>query len=255
MELSIIGAGNVATVLGKELKQRNHKIREVYSRTMANADKLANNLGAKSLTDLTQLDGESELYLLAVPDDAIPELANQLHLGDRLLVHTAGSVSQSVLAVSSSRFGVLWPMKMIRSSMPVLGKVTMVIDANSAESLSLIQNLALALSPTVTHANDQLRSKMHLMAAFTANFSNHLYHLAASYCESEKIDFSLFYSIIEETAMGIRERHPVDNQAGPAFRGDHETLRKQLQMLADYPQIQRMYQYMSDSIQQTFPVQ
>lgn len=253
MELSIIGAGNVATVLGKALQQKNYTIREVYSRTITSAATLADSLDAKALTDLTRLDGKSDLYLLAVPDTIIPELANQLQLGDRLLVHTAGSVSQTVLAVASSRYGVLWPMKMIRSSMPELGNVTMVIDGNSDETLSGIREIAFALSPTVTRADDLLRSKMHLMAAFTANFSNHLYHLAATYCEAEKIDFTLFYSIIEETALGIRERHPGENQAGPAFRDDQDTLRKQLGMLADYPQIHRMYQYMSESIRQCFP--
>lgn len=252
MKLSIIGAGNVATVLGKALQQKNYTIREVYSRTNTRAVLLAESLSARAITDLTHLDGKSDLYLLAVPDDAIPKLANQLQLGDRLMVHTAGSVSQTVLAVASSRYGVLWPMKMIRTSMPEPGNVTMVIDGNSAETLSILQEMALALSPTVTRADDLLRSKMHLVAAFTANFSNHLYHLAASYCEAENIDFTLFYSIIEETAFGIRERHPRDNQAGPAFRGDQETLRKQIAMLTDYPQIQRMYQLMSESIQQTF---
>jgi predicted short-subunit dehydrogenase-like oxidoreductase (DUF2520 family) len=252
MELSIIGAGNVATVLGKALHQKNYSIREVYSRTHTRAALLADSLGAKAITELADLDGSSDLYLLAVPDTAIPELANRLQLGDRLLVHTAGSVSQNVLAVASSRFGVLWPMKMIRTSMPELGNVTMVMDGNSAETLSIIQDIAFALSPTVTRADDQMRSKMHLMAAFTANFSNHLYHLAANYCEAEKMDFNLFYSIIEETALGIRERHPRDNQAGPAFRGDQETLQKQMGMLTDYPQIQRMYQLMSESIGQTF---
>ncbi|MDE3251862.1 MAG: NAD(P)-binding domain-containing protein, partial [Bacteroidota bacterium] len=107
MELSIIGAGNVATVLGKALQQKNHTIREVYSRTITSAARLADYLGAKALTNLNQLDGRSDLYLLAVPDDVIPVLADQLQLGDRLLVHTAGSVSQTVLSGASSRFGVL----------------------------------------------------------------------------------------------------------------------------------------------------
>ncbi len=253
MELSIIGAGNVATLLGRELRQRNHSIREVFSRTGEHAVRLADMVGAKAITDIEKLDTRSELYIMAVSDTAIPELAKQLSLGNRLLVHTAGSVSQSVLAAASTRYGVLWPMKMIRASMTGLGKVTLVIDGNSAETVSEIQQLAEELSPTVTIADDETRRKMHLMAAFTSNFSNHLYHLAAEYCAAEKIDFSLFYSIIEETAQGIQTRHPELNQAGPAFRGDRDTIGKQLQMLTNFPQIQEVYRCMSKSIQTSFP--
>jgi len=108
------------------------------------------------------------------------------------------------------------------------------------------------LSPVVVRADDLLRSKMHMLAAITSNFTNHLYHLAMDYCEKENIDFSFFYPLIEETAQKIQANHPKQVQAGPAFRGDRLTLEKHRLLLEKYPQIQKVYMEMSESIRLSF---
>lgn len=252
MKVIIIGSGNIATVLGRLLLQSGHNIIQVYSRNPRHAETLAGQLQAVAVSDLRQLDTHADLYLLAVTDDAMAAVAAQLSLGDKSVLHTAGSVSKDILKNVSSNYGVLWPMKMIRKQMNTLVPVTIVIDGNSAAILSLAEQVGKQLSDIVTVADDQLRVKMHMLAAVTSNFTNHLYHLAAAYCQREHIDFSFFYPLIEETAQRIQTMHPESLQAGPAMRGDVYTLEKHRQLLTQYPQLEKVYTAISESIGQTF---
>jgi predicted short-subunit dehydrogenase-like oxidoreductase (DUF2520 family) len=248
MQVTIIGSGNVGTVLARALVQKGHTIRQVYSRNAENAGILAAELGAQPVSGLSIIERDADLYLLTVTDDAIPAVAAQLRLGDKPVLHTAGSVSREVLRTVSTRYGVFWPMKMIRKSMMDLGLVSIVIDGNSDEIIGQAEHLARQLSATVTRADDAQREKMHLVAAVTSNFTNHLYHLAAEYCEREGIDFGIFYPIIEETAKQVQHAHPSQVQAGPAFRRDIKTVAKHKQLLREYPDLEKLYEMISLSI-------
>ena len=252
MQVTIIGSGNVATVLGRLLIEKGHTIKQVYSRNTAHAADLAKQFQAEAVSTLKVLDANADLYLLAVTDDALPEVAAQLSLGDKLVVHTAGSVSKEVLNKASINYGVLWPMKMIRRSMKTLEPVTVVVDGSSDPVICAVEKIAQLFSPLITRADDTTRVKMHMLAAITSNFTNHLYHLAADYCAAENIDFTFFYPLIEETAQRIQTTHPKQVQAGPAFRGDKQTLDKHKQLLAKYPRLEKLYQALSVSIGESF---
>ena len=218
--------------------------------TSAHAAGLAAELGAENVESIALLDKNADLYLVAVTDDALADVASQLSLGSNLVVHTAGSVLKQVLQATSSSYGVLWPMKMIRRNMKELGPVTIVVDGNTPAVTDRIAALAAGFSTTVTRADDDLRLKLHMLAAVTSNFPNHLYRLAADYCEQEKIDFSLLYPIIEDTATRIRSAHPATVQAGPAYRRDLQTLEKHEQLLRQYPKLAELYEVISRNIMQ-----
>lgn len=254
MQVVIIGSGNIATVLGRLMFKNGHRIMQVWSRTEANATILAKQLEADAITDIAQIDQGADLYLLAVTDSAMAETAAKLVLKDQLVVHTAGAVSKDILQYTSTRYGVLWPMKMIRKTMTAIDPASVVIDGNTTAVINQITALAHEFSHLVTSADDATRSKMHLLAAITANFPNHLYHLAADYCAAQHIDFSLFYPIIADTARQIQTAHPREVQAGPAFRDDITTLQKHEALLQDYPGLLKVYEVMSESIRKKFNV-
>jgi predicted short-subunit dehydrogenase-like oxidoreductase (DUF2520 family) len=244
----MVGSGNVASVMGRILLTKNYSIHEVYSRSASHAQQLAEQLNAKPVTGLARLDTTADIYLVAVSDDALPGVATQLLLKDKLVFHTAGAVSKEILKNTSENYGVLWPMKMIRKTMTGLAPVTIVVDGSSETVTRRLEELAAVFSPIITRADDETRVKMHILASITSNFTNHLYHLAADYCAAENIDPTLFYPLIEETARQIQTHHPKEVQAGPAFRGDRQTIRKHLLLLEKYPGIQKVYKAMTESI-------
>jgi predicted short-subunit dehydrogenase-like oxidoreductase (DUF2520 family) len=248
MLVTLIGSGNLATVLGRQFVQNGHRATEVWSRDPAHAGTLAAELNATPVEDLASLDPNSDLFVLAIADDALPAVAARLSLGSKLVIHTAGSVSKDVLQHTSTNYGVLWPMKMIRTTMDTLGPVTIIVDGSSPAVAAQIEKLAREFTGTVARADDALRIKLHMLAAVTANFTNHLYRLAADYCEQEGIDFSLLYPIITDTALRIWSAHPASVQAGPASRGDLQTLEKHQELLKEYPKLAALYAAISSSI-------
>ncbi len=248
MQITLIGSGNVAHFLGSLLLKNNHTIAEVYSKNLQNAQVLAKKLRSNPIAQLSDLCKNSDLYILAISDNALPELVEDLHLRDQLIIHTSGSVPKSVLANASNNYGVIWPMRMIRKSTITTDPFTAIIDGSSFEVVNQLKEIAKQFTNEVVFANDLQRVKMHMVATLTANFSNHLYYLAKNYCVSQKIDFEYFYSLIEESAIDIQKELPAQLQAGPAFRGDLQTIEKHLSLLKDFDQISDVYNVLTKSI-------
>lgn len=252
MDVVLIGAGNVAHVLGRALKHTGHRILCIWNRDMQKASLLAKELSATVVENLEELPKDADIYILAVSDHAIGELAAVLQMNKGILIHNAGTVSIGVLASSAKKYGVCWPMKMIRASMHRLDDCTLVVDGNNEDTRHQLKQLAAQLSGSVTVADDDTRQKMHLVAAISSNFTNHMYHQAADYCKREGLDFSLFYPIIISAAQQIQASYPGDVQAGPAFRGDLETIERHRALIAIDPDLLRLYDEVTLSIRKKF---
>ena len=78
MKITLIGAGNVGYHLGKRLFKKGITVREVYSRQLKNAQYLAKKINAQPINDLSIVDSKSDLYIIAVKDDAIETVAKIL---------------------------------------------------------------------------------------------------------------------------------------------------------------------------------
>lgn len=251
-KISLIGAGHVANVLGHELKNKGWVISEVWSRSRDRAETLATALNARVADDLASVKEGADIYIIAVADTALASVAGQLHIERGLVIHTAGSVATRILEGAASSYGVFWPVKMIRTGMQSLAPLTACIDASDAGGLEILQLLGETIGARTVRADDDLRKKLHLLASFTANFSNHLYTLAGNYCAAERIDFSLLYPIIQDTAERLSATPPEWNQAGPAFRGDFVTVENHRALLKAYPALLKIYELLTADIYQYY---
>ena len=251
MIISIIGSGNTATVLGKILKQNDHTISEIIGRNKMAVQKLAEDLNADARIKLNELNKNSDIYIIAVRDDAIAEVSAQLKLNDKIVVHTCGSVSVSVLKQSSKNIGILYPLQSLRKEINYLPRIPFLIDGNNDFTKKTISNLASSIADTVIPADDETRLQYHLSAIIVSNFTNHLFALANNYCNKTKAEFNLLLPLIEETVHRLHYYHPSEMQTGPAIRGDEKTMQKHLQLLEGFPQLKKLYQMMSESIKET----
>ena len=77
MNVSLIGSGNVATVLGRLIKQTGHSIDAIISRNPVSGNSLAEELGAVWLPSASA-ELNSELYIIAVSDTAVAAVADEL---------------------------------------------------------------------------------------------------------------------------------------------------------------------------------
>lgn len=252
MKIVLIGAGNVATVFGRLIKKASHEIIQVMSRKAASAKILSDELGCTFTDSCAAIDKTADIYIAAMSDAALNDLKEDFNLGNKIVVHTAGSVSINVLNDVSQNFGVLYPLQSLRKEiMDTKRVIPLLVDGNSDYSKNVIEAFAKTISDNVTFADDEQRLKLHLAAVLVSNFTNHLYALAADFCREEHIDFKMLQPLIEETASRLRHHNPDEMQTGPALRKDIVTLDKHLRLLNNYSKLRTVYLRMTDSIMNT----
>jgi len=248
MRVVIIGSGNVATVLGRLLKKKGHEIIQVISRTADHAKTLAKELNSVFSDYEGSIDKSADLYLFAVNDSALYDINKTIHLGNKLILHTAGSVPKDVLKDVSVNYGVLYPLQSLRKEMDYPHDIPFLVDGNTEETITFIEDFAKTISGLVSKANDEERLKLHVAAVIVSNFTNHLYVLAEQFCKKEKVDFTLLAPLIKETAERVSICSPADVQTGPAVRNDIFTLDKHLRLLSNHPKLKYIYLKLTDSI-------
>jgi predicted short-subunit dehydrogenase-like oxidoreductase (DUF2520 family) len=148
----------------------------------------------------------------------------------------------------SVNYGVLYPLQSLRKEMQYDADIPFLIDGNTEETKTLIEDFAKTLSTNVTKATDEERLKLHVAAVIVSNFTNHLYALAEDFCKKEKIDFQLLAPLIKETAGRVDTMSPTMAQTGPAARKDIFTLDKHIRLLSDHPKLRYVYLKLTDSI-------
>ena len=135
MKVTLIGAGNVATQLGKALKKAGIIINQVYSRTEISAKMLGELLETEWLTDITKLRDDAEIYILSVKDSVLCDLISEVCKGreDKLFLHTAGSMPMSCFEGKAQHYGVFYPMQTFSKAKDVNFKtIPVFIEGNSA---------------------------------------------------------------------------------------------------------------------------
>jgi predicted short-subunit dehydrogenase-like oxidoreductase (DUF2520 family) len=248
MKIVFIGSGNVATVLARQCQKNNHQVIQVMSRHIENAKILADELGCSYTNYDGITDINADIYIVAISDGVLFDLNKSFSLGNKLIVHTAGSVSKDVLQNISTNYGILYPFQSLRKEIQTIPEIPFIIDGNTNNSVTLIEDFAKTLSPLVKRLADEDRFKLHVSGVFVNNFTNHLYAVAEDFCIKENLDFKLLLPLIQSTAQRIKEISPKDIQTGPAHRNDVFTLDKHLRLLSAHPKLKYLYLKLTDSI-------
>lgn len=249
MEIILVGTGNVARVLGRKLKAAGHNILQVYGRTITAAEHLARLVDAIATDQPAAISRNADLVIFAVSDDAIAGLSNALNFPNSLVVHTAGSVPAGVLANSSPRYGVLYPLQSLRPQFPDEGNIPFLLQASNELDLQLLASLVEAMEANWQAATDDSRLNMHLAAVWVNNFPNLLFSIAYDWCREHQLDFHLLQPLMLETVTRLDGQDPVHWQTGPAIRKDEATMNRHLALMTQHPDWQDLYRKISTLIQ------
>lgn len=249
--IAIIGSGNVATQIALAASAAGMQVVAVYSRTKQNAEVLAGRLDNCLATDVCHALPDADFYIIAVKDDAIPGIAQQLvevH-PDALVVHTAGSVGMDVLCKHFVRCGVVYPMQTFsRDRVLDFAIVPIFVEGSQAAVTENLRTFAEQLSRRVTVLDSEGRRYLHLASVFACNFVNHCYDKAFGICAEHGIDPMVLLPLIDETAAKVHSLSPHNGQTGPARRGDTTVIDGQRALLNDNPELRRLYDSLSASI-------
>lgn len=250
MKIVLIGAGNLATNLGKALFRAGHEVVQVWSRTEASAKALAEVLKCAHTTDLKDVVKSADVFIISVKDSALAEVSSALQEGreGQLFVHTAGSMPMDTLPFE--RRGVFYPMQTFSKNKEVdFSVIPCFVEASKKEDVETLQQLSKTISDTVYELDSENRKYLHLAAVFCCNFANHCFSLSAELLRQHgDIPFSVMLPLIDETAAKLYSMSPQEAQTGPAVRWDTNVMDKHLQLLADTPDLQKIYELMSKSI-------
>jgi len=252
-KITIIGSGNVATILSKVIINKGFSINQVFSKSKINAEilikKLATNQQIKATDNIAEIDNTSDIYIICVKDDAIATVVNQFLFKDKLIVHTSGSVDITVFN-GFNQFGVFYPLQTFSKDKDAdVANVPFCIEGNSKQTTQLLIDLATSFSNKVYEINSEQRKVLHLAAVFACNFTNYMYAVAAKITTKNNINFDILKPLIIETAKKIEYQLPKEAQTGPAKRKDFNTIQKHLQMLEDNDELKEIYQLISSRIE------
>ncbi len=226
----LLGAGNVASHLTTVfLNTQGINLIQVYNRSINNITHLAKKTAITSQTSQLK---DADIYIIAIPDNYITELEDQLFLKDKLVVHTSGSVDIKELKKNTNT-GVFYPLQSFSKNKKVdFSSIPICIESSHKTSLLLLEKLAYLIANNVYHINSEQRKKLHLAAVFVNNFVNHIYHIGDMICTQNNIPFEILQPLIKDTAQKITTLSPLEAQTGPAKRNDTNTINKHVAMLA-----------------------
>ena len=248
IRIVIIGAGNVASHLLHALNPlENAAVIQMYNRSQTSLVQFQSL--TETTTDITALK-QADIYIVAVTDDHIKTVTEQLKLQGQLVVHTAGAIPMTAIHKKHRR-GVFYPLQTFSKNKAVDFKsIPICLEAEQETDLLLLEQLANTLSHKVYRINSNQRKTLHVAAVFVCNFVNHLYQKGEEICNEHQVPFEILHPLIQETAQKITELSPVNSQTGPAIRNDQSVLEEHLSKLNTDTQ-KEIYKLLTKSIQKT----
>ena len=232
LNIVIVGTGNVAWHLAKELKKKEQNILQVYNRSIEPAVSLSRRLKCEFTTQIEDINRKADLYILTVKDSVIGEVSAHLNLKNKLVVHTSGAIDQNI--IKHKRRGVFYPLQTFSKEKRLNFKnIPFCIEASKSEDYDTLMRLATLLSPMVYNINSHQRKVLHVAAVFACNFSNYMYMISDEILNKENIPLDILHPLIKETASKISKHKPKDVQTGPAIRKDKSTVDAHLHYLKE----------------------
>lgn len=248
----IVGSGNVAEALARALPASGAELCQVFARNRERGPRVAALGGTTWTADPDRL-AEADLYLIAVSDRAVGEVAASLRLPDgAVAAHTAGSVPLDALEAFPRR-AVIYPLQTFTAGRAVdFARVPLFLEASDKGTYQAVERFARRLSSQLYPADSKRRGILHLAGVLACNFVNALYAAGERTLAREGLPFEALRPLIAETAAkALAAPSPAAVQTGPAVRGDLPTLERHRVLLAEEPLLLEIYNLMSRYIWET----
>ena len=251
MIISFIGNGNVAQILIDEFLKKKHFIKEIYAPNYEKLQEFTSLRAIKPLENIKDLDLEIDLLIIAVKDNAIEKLIDQIPKGSFCIAHTSGTISMDIFKNNGfDKYGVFYPLfSFIKEKPNDLKKIPILIESSDKKALNQLSILAQCISDNRIEVNSEDRKKYHLAGVMINNFTNHFWAMTQDYLRNENLDFEYLKPILKQTSENaILSENLFELQTGPAKRDDQAIIETHLEMLKSNLPFQELYQKMTELI-------
>lgn len=250
-DIVIIGSGNLAEALARAVAGTPElRLRQIFARNSARGTVVSTLAGTGWTSDPADL-AEADLYLIAVSDRAVGEVAGALPIpAEAFVAHTAGSVPLNEIPGKYDHRGVFYPLQTFTKGRAVdFAQIPLFIEGSDEGATQQLEIFARRLSRTVLRVDSAQRRAIHLAGVFACNFVNAMYAAAEGVLAGAGLPFDVLKPLLMETAAKAADApSPAEVQTGPAVRGDAPTLHRHHAMLAGEPELQQIYSRISHFI-------
>jgi predicted short-subunit dehydrogenase-like oxidoreductase (DUF2520 family) len=250
VNIAIVGAGKVGSVLGKILSERGENIVCLVSRSLTSAKRAARFVKCKNVsTSLAAIPPKTDLIYITTPhqvvEDVAAKLAAVVHLNfEKLAVcHASGMLTVEALAPLAQKGATVFsfhPLQTFPRDFDVKDIVANArgiyfgIDGNK-KAVALADRLAKKLSGKTIFIKPEMRAFYHAACVVAANhLTTMLWILKQMFAElktKEKDFYPVFAPIIEATLKNVAATSPEKALTGPVARGGVETIAEHFESL------------------------
>jgi predicted short-subunit dehydrogenase-like oxidoreductase (DUF2520 family) len=231
MHIEIHGPGRAGGALAIAAERSGHVIVGIKGRSDASVRSLAEMV--------TVIPDDADLRIIAVADDAISDLGEQLAAEPPIpTIHISGSVPVDVLApigATGAPIGSFHPLQTLPD--PVTGAdrlpgawVAVTAEEPFRESLD---DFAVSLGCRPFPLDDDHKALYHAAAASAANFTIASLSLAQRLFEEAGVPFEASKPLVEAIVANAFTLGPREALTGPIARGDVTTVRRQIEAVAE----------------------
>ena len=251
--IGIVGAGAVGTTLGVALTRAGWPVAAVASRDAQRRSRFSQLVGGtRAFAEPNALLDEVELIIVAVPDDAIAQVAGGLRMySGQAMVHTSGLLGAEVLApamAAGTQIGSFHPLVSFADTelaIAALRGATVAVEGDE-QLLDLLARMAAILGATAVRLAPGTKAAYHAGAVLAAGgfvaLLDAIARLAAVAGLDEAGALAVYGRLIEQTLGNARAIGIAGALTGPMTRGDVGTLRAHLAELdARAPGVRDLY--------------
>jgi len=252
LSFAVVGAGRLGSGLALALRAQGPSLVGYSARTPEGRARADAWLGGSASADLDHIVSlHPDLYLLAVPDSALPEIASGLASllspdTAPLVAHTSGATSVRVLAPCAEAGATTFAFHPLQTFPDPLSAIARFSGAAVAVTPTVIDDhsrgvktgfaLARLLGARPFLLADKDRVLYHAAATVACNYFVTLQHLAEdmfirSGLPAEEA-LSMFFPLVRATLENIQSQGTTQALTGPLSRGDTDTIRRHLAAIA-----------------------
>lgn len=253
-KVGIIGAGAVGTALGVAISRAGWPVVAVASRDPDRRERFRALVpGARASAEPAAIPEAADLIIVAVPDDAIAEVAGQIRLrSGQAIVHTSGAVGPEVLAeavIEGGDVGAFHPLASftadVERSVDGLRGSTIAVEGDD-RLIDLLSELALAIGGTTVRLLPGTKAVYHAAAVLASGglvaLLDAIVTLGAIAGLDERDSLAVYGRLAEQTLANARGVGIAASLTGPITRGDVGTVAAHIATLeAHAPDVVELY--------------
>lgn len=239
--LNIVGAGHVGRALGRLFDQRSvFAVQDVLTRTQASAQAAVDFIGAGRAVDALGALRPAAVWMLAVSDDSIGEVAKQLAAGCDLkyavVFHCSGAKASAELdpvRAAGAFIASVHPVRSFADPQQVAASFdgTFCGVEGDAQALALLNPAFKTIGARTVAIDAAAKTVYHAASVFASNYLTTVLDAALRAYQAAGIPFDvareLARPLASETLANVLRLGPEAALSGPIARGDTATVARQ----------------------------